>query len=624
MAAGASLLPSGSTCDAALAKLDPSYYPPALTGLRGSHEGSNTHAHSQALDDKTDWGSTQRLNEEYDLIVVGGGLSGLSAAYFYQQQHGRDKKILVLDNHDDFGGHAKRNEHTVGKDTRLIFGGSQSLASPHTHSDTVLKLYQDLGVDLDRFKTAYDREFFKRNNLGAVTYFSKQRFGEDKVVRHPFCAYPWYLEGLVRPQLTHEKAVQQTPLSSRGKQQLLRILDSGLHVLKLPKPELQEYIATHSYFDYLKNTLGVDDPAVLDMARYSCNDNSGPGTDVLTLEEALICGAIGLDPASLKDVIGPAEYQAYIEEYGNILVEEDPYIYHFPDGNATIARALVKKMVPQVGAGENAEALLLSRFNYSELDKPTNIVRIRLNSTVIKAKHVGDPATASEVLVDYIHDNKSYQVRGNGVVMACYNMMIPHLVPELPKEQADALRCHVKIPLQYTTVGLKNWRAFEQQGIGMAMSPGNMHQAVFMDFPVSMGGYHYTKTPDDPCAIQMISCPLGETAEDPPVEQFREARYRMLDLEFGDYETEIREHLGGMLPKDSFDFDSDVESITVNRWAHGYAHGGSVLFEPEIPGFAEKGRKPFGRMTIANIDSGLSSYLHVAVDQAHRAVQELG
>jgi spermidine dehydrogenase len=203
-------------------------------------------------------------------------------------------------------------------------------------------------------------------------------------------------------------------------------------------------------------------------------------------------------------------------------------------------------------------------------------------------------------------------------------MMIPHIVPDLPEEQAAALRRSVKIPLQYTTVGLKNWRAMKEMEIGMAMSPGNMHQVVMIDFPVSMGGYNFAKNPDDPCAIQMIGCPFGATAGAPPVEQFREARYKMLGLQFNDYETEVRAHLSGMLPKELFDFERDVESITVNRWAHGYAYGGSALYDSDMPEMARKGRQPFGRITIANIDSGLSSYAHVAIKQAWRAVKELG
>jgi spermidine dehydrogenase len=330
------------------------------------------------------------------------------------------------------------------------------------------------------------------------------------------------------------------------------------------------------------------------------------------------CGALGFDPVtSWKDVMGEEEYEKDIKEHGFILDEGDPYIHHFPDGNATIARLLVKKMISGVGDGDNAEEIILSKFNYSELDKSSNIVRIRLNSTAVNVKHGGNPNGSSEVFVNYINDNKSYQVKGKGVVMACYNVMIPHIVPDLPEEQAAALRLQVRSPLQYTTVGLKNWRAMKEMEIGVAMSPGNMHQVVLMDFPVSMGGYNYTKTPDDPCAIQMICCPFGETAGAPRLEQFREARYRMLSLQFKDYEQEIREHFSGMLPKELFDFDRDVESITVNRWSHGYANGG--------PGDSTRiGRQPFGRITIANADSAPGSYIHVAIDQAWRAVKELG
>ena len=618
------MVPFGVKAESILAKLQPSYYPPALTGLRGSHPGSNTHAHARAFNGKSDWGLTTNLKEEYDLVVVGGGISGLSAAYFYQQVHGRDKKVLILDNHDDFGGHAKRNEHTVGDDTRIIFGGSQTLQSPHAYSDTSKQLLEELGVDLNRFNTAYDFDFFKRHNLRAVTYFNKKTFGEDKVVKHPYCDYPLFFEGLQTSDLSHEEAAQQAPLSEKGKAQLLKVLKGGLHVLQVPQEQLQEYISTHSYFDYLKTTLGVDDPGVLTMARHSVVDYDGAGADVLTISEALECGVLGFDPLSLRDVIGSEEYRNYIETSGYPHDEEDQFIHHFPDGNATIARLLVRKMIPNVGTGDNADDIILSTFKYDELDKATNVVRIRLNSTVVNAVHGGDPNSSSEVTVTYINNDKSYEVKGKAVVMACYNMMIPYLVPELPAEQAAALKRLVKLPIQITTVGLKNWRAMKEMEMGLAMSPGNMHQVVMMDYPVSMGGYEFTRTPDDPCAIYMASAPLGETFGAPPVEQFREARHRMMALTFQDYENEVREHLSGMLPKKLFEFDRDVQSISVNRWAHGYAHSGYALYDPEMPEIARMGRQPFGRITIANIDSAVSSYVHVAIDQAWRAVKELG
>lgn len=429
----------------------------------------------------------------------------------------------------------------------------------------------------------------------------------------------------MRPDLSYEEAVAQTPLSPRGREQLLRALKDGLRSINLSGDALRDYVSTHSYYHYLQDVLGVDDPGVLAMARNSCVDNTGPGADVLTIEEVIESGGLGIDLVpTLEYLYGKENYLNSLKSYGNIMDERDPYICHFPDGNASIARLLVKKMIPDAAAGKNGEEMLLSPFRYQALDKPGNKVRLRLNSTVVQARHQGPARNASEVLVDYIQGNQHYQVKGRGVVMACYNMMIPHIVTDLPEQQAEALRRHTKVPLQYTTVGLKNWRALKDTGIGVAMSPGNMHQAVLMDFPVSLGGYQYTQSPDQPCILQMVSCPLGETVGAPPREQFREARYKMLALQFQDYETEIRAHLSGMLPKESFQFDRDVASITVNRWAHGYAYGGSALFDSDMREMARRGRQPFGRITIANIDSALSSYAHVAMEQAWRAVGELG
>ncbi|MEE2776548.1 MAG: FAD-dependent oxidoreductase [Acidobacteriota bacterium] len=598
VAAGSSTIPREAKAQEALAALESSPYPPGLTGLRGSHPGSNEHAHDLAWGRGSDWGVASDLEEAYDLVVIGGGISGLAAAYFFQQKHGRGTKVLVLDNHDDFGGHAKRNEHKIGGRLHIGYGGSQTLVEPGNAGEVVLELLRDIGMDVERFETAYDAGFYRRHDLSAVTYFNEEVFGVGRVVQHPYCNYPNFIEGLPQAKLSNEEAARQAPLGEAGREQLLRALKGGLHLLDLPAEELQHYVGTHSYYDYLRDTLGVDDPGVLRMARCSGLDWASTGTDLMTIGAAKAAGALGFAPVA-------------------VLNEDHPYIHHFPDGNAGLARALVKRLVPRVGEGSNAEELVLSRFDYDELDKPHNSVRIRLESTAVDVRHAGDPKRASDVLVSYVNGDRLYRVRGKGVVMACYNLMIPHIVADLPEEQAAALRQQQKSPLQYTTVGLRNWLAIREIGMGMAMCPGNMHQGVFMDFPVSLGGYEFTKTPDDPCVLMMIHCPYGETPGAPRLEQFREARYRMLRLEFDDYEAEIRRHLTGMLPQSSFDFDRDVESITVNRWAHGYTIAG--------PGDSvERGRQPFGRITVANCDSAAEADAKAAIRMGWRAVNELG
>ena len=576
---------------------EPSVYPPDLKGLRGSHPGSNTVAHQRAWNVGFSAGDITPTHEQYDLIVVGAGLSGLAAATFYRQEHGPDKKILILDNHDDFGGHARRNEHNIDGKTLITYGGSQTLVEPRVADPVIRKLFEDIGVDLYRFDTAFDRGFYGRHNLSATTYFNEKHFGQDTLVHHPFCNYYNYVEGLPGAAISDERAVAATPLSDRGKRQLLRVLQGGVHAIQVPEAELDDYLDNHNYFDYLAQTLGVDDPDVLRMARHSGIDWSNAGTELLSIAEANECGALGFAPEPSYD-------------------EDHPYIHHFPDGNAGVARTLVNYLIPSVAQGDSAEALVKARFDYSQLDRPEHVTRLRLNSTVVDVQHNGSAESADDVRVRYVADGRTFEVSASNVIMACYNVMIPHIVTDLPEVQAEALSQQMKSPLLYTTIGLRNWRAFKEQGLGLAMCPGNMHQTVFMDFPVSLGGYQYTQGPDDPCVIQMISCPYSEELGKPRSEQYKEARYRMLGRQFSDYESEIREHLSGMLSSQYFDFDREVASVTINRWAHGYTVAG--------PGDSVQiGRQPFGRITIANSDSAPSADAIAAMEMGYRAVQEL-
>ena len=224
--AGTTLTDRSSAATHAEAVTGGGAYPPALTGLRGSHRGSFEVAHQLALGGRSDWGAVGEPDADiYDLVVVGGGVSGLAAAYFYRKQHA-DARILILDNHDDFGGHAKRNEFRVGDKTLIGYGGSQSIDGPGRFSDVAIGLIKDLGVEPKRFQTAYDEDFYRRNGLAAGVYFNRETWGTDRVVPIDMGSFEGYLP-LTPSPLSTEQAVAQMPISDPAKAQLLKLFNAN-------------------------------------------------------------------------------------------------------------------------------------------------------------------------------------------------------------------------------------------------------------------------------------------------------------------------------------------------------------------------------------------------------------
>jgi spermidine dehydrogenase len=304
--------------------------------------------------------------------------------------------------------------------------------------------------------------------------------------------------------------------------------------------------------------------------------------------------------------------------------EDEPYIFHFPDGNASIARLLVRSLVPASAPGHTMEDIVTAKLDYSTLDDPASPVRVRLNSTVILARHVGEADTAKEVEVTYVRDGRARSVRGATCVLACWNMVIPYLCPDLPDKQKDALAYGVKVPLVYTNVLIRNWQSFKKLGVSGARCPGSYFETVTLDFPVSMGDYQYPTNPAEPCVLHLerVPCKAGL----PVREQQRAGRRELLNTSFATFERNIREQLGAMLAPGGFDPAADIQSITVNRWPHGYAYEYNSLYDPAWPEDQQPcviGRQPFGRISIANSDAEAFAYTNAAIDQAYRAVNEV-
>jgi spermidine dehydrogenase len=215
-------------------------------------------------------------------------------------------------------------------------------------------------------------------------------------------------------------------------------------------------------------------------------------------------------------------------------------------------------------------------------------------------------------------------VRADACVLACYNGMIPYLCPELPQTQKAALAYGVKAPLVYTHVALRNWTSFQKLGVHQIVSPGSYHSYVALDFPVSLGQYAFPSKPEDSMVLFMLRTPCQPGI--PQLDQHRAGRYELMQTPFSTFERNIRDQLARMLGSSGFDPARDIQGITVNRWAHGYAHEYNSLFDPDWAEGEQPwvvGRKPFGKIAIANSDAGASAYTDAAIDQAYRAVQEL-
>jgi spermidine dehydrogenase len=596
---------------------DPGYYPPAKTGMRGSHDGSWEVAHAlrDSKDNGKQWADPVDDDESYDLIIVGAGISGLAAAYFYRQYAGQHSKILILDNHDDFGGHAKRNEFESEKRLLLGYGGTQSIEAPGNYSKVSMGLLQELGIDVRRFQKYYDQKLFSSMQLTEAVFFDKETFGADCLVPQKGLHY----FGL---DFTLEN-VSQIPISEAARKDLIRLQHASADYMPGLTPEQKKTkLIKTSYKDFLLQYVKVD-PAVVKVFQSATHDLYCVGIDAVS---AYDCAREGFP--GFKGIHLPKSDEENPEL-------DEAYIFHFPDGNASIARMLVRSLVPGVLSGHTMEDIVTARANYARLDDESSPVRIRLNSTAVRVKHAGESSpssslasfssTAKEVEITYVRGGQARRVRGKNCILACYNMIIPYLCPEMPEKQKEALAYGVKMPLVYTNVQIRNWKAFQKLGISAIYAPGAYFSNITLDFPVSMGEYHFPSSPDESCLLHLLRAPCepGLDCKD----QYRVGRYELVTTNFETFERNIREQLGRALSGGGFDAARDIQAITVNRWPHGYSYEYNELFEPLNRPASDRpcviGRQPFGRIKIANSDADGHAYTNTAIDQGHRAVREI-
>jgi spermidine dehydrogenase len=594
----------------------PGYYPPTRTGMRGSHPGAFETAHS--VRDGNFWkkaGKPVESGETYDVVVVGGGISGLAAAYFYRKQAGPSARILILDNHDDFGGHAKRNEFRPGGRLLLTNGGTVSIESPFPYSQVAAGLLAELGIDPPAMEKKYLSP--ETHSLGSGHFFDKETFGSERLVTGPPSgAFSRQAESRGK----WAEFLAKTPLSAQAQEGIVRLQEGkDDYMAGVSQDEKKSRLSRMSYKDFLLNVVKVHADVVPFYQTYT-HGLYGIGIDGVPALDCWALGFPGFQGMGLDRV--PSKSLTFTAL--GAVTPQDTYFFHFPDGNASIARMLVRSLVPDSAGGKTAEDIVTAAMDYSRLDKSGSAVRIRLNSTAVAVRHAGNPAAAKEVEVLYGREDKVYSVRAKGAVLACWNMVIPYICSDLPTEQKDALRYGVKVPLVYSVVQLRNWNAFQKLGIRSVSCPGMYHSSINLDQGPSIGGYKPATSPDEPILVHMLRTPCQPGL--PARDQQRAGHYDLLTTTFETFERNIRDQLARVLGDGGFDPARDIEAIMVNRWPHGYAYEYNPLWDPDWPEGkrpCDIARKRFGRITIANSDAAAAAYTDQAIDQGYRAVQEL-
>lgn len=617
----AAALPSTLSRDVEIAEntpLPPGHtYPPARTGLRGAHPGAFEAAHALVWKGPIQSQELSGPVEDYDLIIIGAGVSGLASAYFYRQLINKNARILLLDNHDDFGGHGTRNEFTIDGRAYITYGGDQSIVNPSKYSSETTALMNDLGIDFKTFEQDYNSDFFSANSLSAGIFFDQETFGKNVLVQSGFpnskketIKYALHhMPGLVPPPFFQD-VINQTPLTDRQITKIKEIIAVSPTAEKyFLDDEARYYEAT--YLQFLEDVYAVNDPAVFKLLSMLMAYDSALGGYMVTVPAAVESNMLGLPPVSF--------FEKHFE--CEIFPDEDPFVHHFPDGCATIPRLLVKKLIPDIANFNSPQESINAIFDYRKLDNSGQPVRIRLNSTAVYLDNSGAETVVRYVQQGaYLNRGKLYEARARHTIMAGWHIMAARMIPSLPETQKDALKANIKLPLIWAQVILKNWNAVKKSGVAISYCPGAYFQSIQCDFPVRYGNHQPGTAPVEPLAFLMVRmpCPLLLNKSIPKL--VKQGLAEMLATSLETYELKIREQLLAMYGAFGFDPQKDIAAITVNRWPHGYLWS-DAEYQGE-PAYLTAAKR-HGNIVFANADSAGKAYLDNAIDMAWKAVNEL-
>jgi spermidine dehydrogenase len=532
--------------------------------------------------------------ESYDLVVIGGGLSGLSAALEYKKSGGR--KGLVLENHPIFGGQCKRNEFLVdgyrlmGPQASNAFGVLDLPGMPG------YELYSELGVPTEFKYRKLDRGLkplvFDKTNYGYKIWFTSPNIG-------------YFYDGQEQQWVTEpwKNDFKGAPYPEKVKKDFIKWRASTER--HYSGSDYEQWLDSMTLKDYIEKVLGLS-------------------SEVTSFADPVLASTVGLGCDVLSAYAG---YQVALPGFPDFRGHRSLKNSHwdsFPGGNDGFARYFMKALIPGAIEGKKKfEDILNGAVRFGALDREGNKVRIRNGASVVRVEHVNGAKGSKYVLVTYLKDGQLLSVKARGVVMAGGSFTARHIVRDLPEEYRNAYESFYFAPMLVVNVALKNWRFLYELGLTACRWFEGFGFGCNIRRPMIVGDFRPPLHPDKP-AVLTFYVPFQKPGL-PIKQQGDEGRNLLLSTSYADYERQIVGQMSRLFGASGFNPEKDIAGIVLNRWMYGYVspQPGFYFGRDGAPAPRDIIRKPFGRIAFAHAELNGHQHWVAAAMEGLRAARQV-
>lgn len=488
-----------------------------------------------------------RSVETHDLVIVGGGFSGLTVAYEFKKHRKPGQTCLLLENHPILGGEAKQNDFDVDGVRLTAPQGSNAGLIPDkeykaggSSYQAYVDYYRELGLPL-----RYPLEALAG---GAEKFHLPTEHFDPMIVEDQYdVGYYFPKSGWVRNPIAAQ--FRNTPWPEPAQRQLDDFVHNRRDIVS-HKPDVDRWLDSITYYELL-DRLGYGSEVKRYIDPLLCVGNFG------------VCGnaisALAAKQLTLPGTIPSAGQSRFV----------DISLVSFPGGNSGIYRRMLLAILPQALTGPAPlEAALTGRFNFAALDVEGASIRFRTGATVVHVRHEGSPENAGAVRLQYVKDGKAHFVRGRTVVMASGGWVNRNVVADLPAAHREAYATFRYGPVLTANVAVRNWRFLARLGFPIARWFSGLGWHVCVRRNIEVTKVTRPLTPDSPVVLTFY---IPFMNPDVPAEmQGPVARTQLLSASYADLERQLREQMTTMFASAGFDARRDIAAIVLNRWGHAY------------------------------------------------------